>query len=272
MWFTLSSSWESIATVIRATVEILLIATAIYQIYRLFHATKGAQILLGFLVLLVALAIVIALFKLTVISWIIVQVIAPAAVVGLLVIFQPELRNGLARLGSHPMLSRFIKTKQNEFYEELCKTVASLSHQRHGALLAIERTISLKPQIDTGIEINGKFSEELVSTIFYDKTPLHDGAVILAHDKIIAACCVFPVSARQMQDRSLGLRHRAGLGMAEESDAIIIIVSEETGSISLAHSGKLEARLSEAAFKTRLQELLSNPYAHEKVSDTSLAS
>lgn len=256
----------------RAIVEILLLTTAIYQIYRLFHATRGAQVLLGFLLLLVSLYIIIDLFNLSVIHWIIMNIIAPAAVVGLLVIFQPELRNGLARLGSHPFLSGFIKVHGNKFFDALGNTVFQMSNKRCGALFVIERTISLKPQIDTGVQIDATFSEELAMTIFFPDTALHDGAVILARDRIVAAACILPVSQRQMQDRSLGLRHRAALGMAEESDAIIIIVSEETGSISLAHSGKLETNLSQEAFKARLHQLITQIGPDERTTDTTLAS
>lgn len=268
MWDWISATWNNISTSFRAIVEIFLLTVAIYQINRLFHATRGARILLGGLVVLVGVVLLIILFKLKVIAWIIMQILAPGAVVGLLVIFQPELRNGLARLGSRSWFSSFVKVQRNEFYDNLCKAVSNLSNKRFGALFAIEREISLKPQTESGVMMDALFSPELCMNVFYPKTALHDGGVVLSNERIAAAACVFPVSQRELSDRTLGLRHRAGIGISEESDAIVIVVSEETGSVSIAHGGKLERNLDPEEFKKRLHELVHQVGTYEKTSDS----
>ncbi len=267
MWDWLSTTWDSFATSFRAIVEILLLAVGIYQINRLFHKTRGARILLGILVVLVGLALLITLFKLKVIAWIILQVLAPGAVVGLLVIFQPELRNGLAKLGSNPLFASFVKVQQNEFFDNLCKSVVQLSNKRIGALFAIERGISLKGEVETGVTMDALFSPELALTIFFPKTALHDGGIVINNDRIVAAACVFPVTNREMNDRTLGLRHRSAIGVTEETDAISVVVSEETGAISIAYMGRLERNLAPEAFRARLGELIHQVGTYERTSD-----
>lgn len=265
----ISTTWTTIAPYLRASVEILLLTVGIYQVNRFFRGTRAAKILLGILVVLVGLALLITLFKLQVIAWIIMQVIAPGALVGLLVIFQPELRRGLAKLGSNPWFSSFVKGKKSEFLENFCKAAGQLSAKRYGALFAIQRSMDLKEHGETGVEVDALFTPELTSTIFFPKTTLHDGGVIINNERIAAAGCVFPVSKREMSDRSLGLRHRSAVGISEESDAIAVVVSEETGYISIAHGGKLERNLSAENFRIRLEELMrqkSEP-KHEITSD-----
>lgn len=251
-----STTWPKIYKMLRAVVEILLLTIAIYQVNRFFRGTRGAKILLGILVVLVGLAVLITLFKLEVMAWIIMQVIAPGALVGLLVIFQPEIRAFLAKVGSNSLFSPFAQVQQNEFFDNLCQSVKQLSNKRIGALFALERSISLKDHAETGVEIDALFSPELTLTIFFPKTTLHDGGMIIHKERIVAAGCVFPVSRREMNDRSLGLRHRSAVGITEESDSIAIVVSEETGHISLAHAGKLERNLSAEEFRVRLEELM----------------
>lgn len=267
MWDWISTTWDSISSSFRAIVEIILLTVAIYQINRLFHATRGARILLGGLVVLVGVVLLIILFKLKVIAWIIMQILAPGAVVGLLVIFQPELRNGLARLGSRSWFSSFVKVQKNEFYENLCKTAYALSSKRIGGLFAIEREISLKKQVENGVILDAIFSQELCMSIFFPKSPLHDGGIILSSERISAVACVFPVSERELADKTLGLRHRSAMGITEETDAIAIVVSEETGNVSLAYGGKLQRNLSQDDFKKRLQELIHHVGDYEKTSD-----
>jgi diadenylate cyclase len=168
--------------------------------------------------------------------------------VALVVIFQPELRDALARLGSRGFLTYYSR-RRLAFIERLAEAVISLSKKRVGALFAIERGISLKKYLESGVALDARFSSELALTVFHPKTPLHDGGMILANDRVAGAACVFPISQREMQDRSTGLRHRAAIGLAEETDAVVVVVSEETGAISLCVEGKLERGLTEKQFR-----------------------
>lgn len=255
MWKFLISHW-------RDGVEILLLAACIYQIYRTFRATRGAQILVGLITILVFLTLVSALFKFEVIQWIITRAAAVLAF-ALIVIFQPELRNGLARLGSNRLFS-FYSKRQLDFLERFADAVIHLSKKRIGALFAIQRDISLKEQLDTGVMLDARFSPELAMAVFHPKAPLHDGGMIIADDRVAGAACVFPVTEREMQDRSTGLRHRAAIGLTERSDAVAVVVSEETGGISICENGVLLRNLSEKIFREKLAEIFfSSTPSHE---------
>ena len=257
MWSFFQENW-------RSAVEILILWIFIYQIYRAFRATRGARILVGLAIILVALTLASQLLHLEVIGFIITRA-AVVALLALLIIFQPELRSALARLGSS-RLFRFNTTQQEEFLDTLGDSVMQLSKKRFGALFAIERSIELKDQIETGVRIDGAMSSELALTIFHPKTALHDGGVVLANETIVAAACVFPVSQSEVSDRSMGLRHRAGIGLSEETDAVAIVVSEETGAISICVDGRIERNLSEEEFRSRLAEIfLSDEHDTEKV-------
>jgi diadenylate cyclase len=246
----------------RDGVEILLLAACIYQIYRTFRATRGAQILVGLITILVFLTLVSALFKFEVIQWIITRAAAVLAF-ALIVIFQPELRNGLARLGSNRLFS-FYSKRQLDFLERFADAVIHLSKKRIGALFAIQRDISLKEQLDTGVMLDARFSPELAMAVFHPKAPLHDGGMIIADDRVAGAACVFPVTEREMQDRSTGLRHRAAIGLTERTDAVAIVVSEETGGISICENGVLMRNLNEKIFREKLAEIfLSSTPSHE---------
>jgi len=246
MWLFVKEHW-------RDGVEILILAICIYQIYRAFRATRGAQILVGLGLILVVLTLVSQVFKFQVIGWIITRAAALLAF-ALLVIFQPELRNALARLGSSKWFS-FSSTRRVAFLERFADAVIALSKKRIGAIFAIQRSISLKPHLETGVTLDATFSPELAMTVFFPKSPLHDGGMIIADDRVAAAGCVFPVSQRELSDRSLGLRHRAAIGLSEESDAVVVVVSEETGSISICVDGELQRNLGEKLFREKLSDI-----------------
>lgn len=246
MWLFVKEHW-------RDGVEILILAICIYQIYRAFRATRGAQILVGLGLILVVLTLVSQVFKFQVIGWIITRAAALLAF-ALLVIFQPELRNALARLGSSKWFS-FSSTRRVAFLERFADAVIALSKKRIGAIFAVQRSISLKPHLETGVMLDATFSPELAMTVFFPKSPLHDGGMIIADDRVAAAGCVFPVSQRELSDRSLGLRHRAAIGLSEESDAVIVVVSEETGSISICVDGELQRNLGEKLFREKLADI-----------------
>jgi len=237
----------------RAATEIGVLWLLIYQTFRVFRSTRGARILIGLAVVVIVLTLASQLLELKVIEWIIKSAAAILAF-GLLIIFQPELRNALARLGSTNFFS-FSTRHQQEFLDALADAVVKLSNKRFGALFAIERNISLENYESTGVTIDAQLSVELVTTIFHPKTSLHDGGMVLSQERVEAAGCIFPVSQKELSDRALGLRHRAGLGISEDTDAVAIVVSEETGAISILVDGKMLRDLSEADFRKKLEDI-----------------
>jgi len=256
-------AWDFIRQHWRDGIEILILAIAIYQIFRAFRATRGARILVGLVVILVAITLLLRLFEFAVISWLVTRA-AILLVFAVPIIFQPELRNALAKLGSSRLFS-FSNKSQLDFLEIFEDSVVALSKKRIGALFAIERDIALKPYEETGVMLNADFSPELSMTVFFPKTPLHDGGMVISNKKVTAAACVFPVSQRELADRSIGLRHRAAIGVTEESDCVAVIVSEETGAISICMDGHLERNLGEEKFRARMAEIfLASDNNHEK--------
>lgn len=248
-------------------VEILVIALVVYWAYRNFRSKRGVRILARLLITLLLITIVSELLGLTVIGWL-VKHVALFMSVALIVAFQPELRRAIAELGNSGFL--FISEKKQELAEQLEDAVRLLSAKRFGAIFAIERGIALNSHLETGVEIDAKFSLELVMTIFHPKTALHDGGMIIREGRVLGAGCVFPVTQKEFQNRSIGLRHRAGVGLTEESDAIAIVVSEETGDISLCHSGEIERDLDAETFRRRLRELLEVD-EHEKPASSTVS-
>lgn len=256
-------AWDFVRNHWRDGIEILILAIAIYQIFRAFRATRGARILVGLVVILVAVTLLLKLFEFPVIWWLLTRA-AILLVFAVPIIFQPELRNALAKLGSSRLFS-FTNKSQLDFLEVFEDSVVALSKKRIGALFAIERDIALKPYEETGVMLNADFSPELAMTVFFPKTPLHDGGMVISNKKVTAAACVFPVSQRELADRSTGLRHRAAIGVTEESDCVAVIVSEETGSISICIDGQLERNLGEEKFRARMAEIfLANEENNEK--------
>ncbi|BCX47303.1 hypothetical protein HAHE_12110 [Haloferula helveola] len=258
--------WEFIRQHWRHAIEILILSIGIYQIYRAFRATRGARILVGLVVILVVLTALLQLFKFQVITWIVTRGLL-VLLVALPVIFQPEIRTALARVGSSRWLDWLLRNDRRQivFLESLDEAVVMLSKKRIGALFAIERNISLKGQQETGVTLNADFSPELAMAIFFPKSPLHDGAMLLADEKIQAAGCVLPVSQRELSDRSMGLRHRAAIGLTEETDSVCVVVSEETGAISICAEGAIHRNLTEDEFKEKMADIfLSKTNTDEK--------
>ena len=249
----LSSLQQLIEQEWNSALEILFLAVGIYYGYLYFRGTRGARVLTGLALFLVTLTFLSEALNLVVIRWLIARY-SVFLVVALVVIFQPELRRGFAELGSR---SFFRSNKQDkQTLDRLCECVYELAAKHYGALIAIERDIGLRSYAETGVELDGAFSPELLLTIFHPKTALHDGGLILRDDRVIAAACIFPVSQRESLDRSYGLRHRAGLGLAEETDAAAIIVSEETGSVSLCLGNSIRRGLPMAELRRRLGQIL----------------
>ena len=239
----------------RSAIEVFILAVVIYYGYLYFRGTRGAKVLTGMALIFLSLILVSQLLQLVVISWLMRSLTAFMAI-ALVVIFQPELRRALAELGSHHIFSG--ASQSRETVETITDVIFELSNRQLGALIAMERDITLRQFVESGVNIDCDLSPELIVTIFYPKTPLHDGGLILHNDRILAAACIFPVSQREDLDRNLGLRHRAGLGITEESDAIALVVSEETGIVSICHRGKIERNFEPDTFRKRLSELLLN--------------
>jgi diadenylate cyclase len=237
----------------KAGFEVLLLAGAIYYFLLLFRGTRGAAVLSGFIITLLVVAGVTQLFQLDVLNWILSRFLALIAI-AVLVIFQPELRRALAQLGSqNPFASSRLRI---ELIDVLVESARSLSQKQCGGLIAVEREIGFRGVAETGVAVDAKATPELLTTIFFQNTPLHDGGVVLRGDRIAAAACIFPLTQKQGLSTQLGMRHRAAIGLSEETDAIVIVVSEETGDISVAKDGTLKSGLDEDAFREYLSKTL----------------
>jgi diadenylate cyclase len=216
-------------------------------------------------VLLLSLTLISRLLDLAVINWLLVS-FSGFLVVGLVVIFQPELRRVLAELGSHRLFS--FGNQENEALDELIESMQLLSARRCGALFALQRHIDLKPYAETGVELDAAISPELITTIFHPKTSLHDGGVIVDQGRLRAGGCVFPVSQREVRDRAIGLRHRAGLGITEETDAIALVVSEESGALSVCFKGEIAHDLEPEELREHVTRILQGGSLKNKPSQT----
>ena len=236
-----------------ASIEIGLLALLLYYTYRYFRGTRGGRVLAGLAFSVVGLALLSQALNLVVFRWLIDRIFIFLPVV-VAVVFQPELRRIFADLGSRSLI--FSRKQGARNLEVLCSSVFEMANRHCGALIAIERGIGLRTYAETGVTIDAFFSSELIQTIFQPKTALHDGGVILRGERIAAAACIFPVTQRESLDRSFGLRHRAGLGLCEETDAVAIVVSEETGSVSLCFDHSVERGLSRGELRLRLGTIL----------------
>lgn len=231
--FLLSTLWRPI-------IEIPIIAIVFYYIYLFIRDTRALQLTKGFFILILAFFIA-EQFKLYAISWILTELF-PISIIGFIIIFHPEIRRALAQLGKRPFFSLFEKDedyKEQHLSEVIVNAIIYLAEKKIGALIALERDIGLKNYYSTGVAINGEISQELLCTIFMPHTPLHDGGIIICEDKIMAAATLFPLSQRPFITQMMGTRHRAAVGLTEETDALVLVVSEETGVVSLASGGKI---------------------------------
>jgi diadenylate cyclase len=237
----------------RVGLEIILLWIVIYFILRFIRGTRGARVLLGFVFLMLLLTIISRAFHLAAISWLLGHFFA-FIVVALVVIFQPELRRVLAEVGSQPIF--FTSSNERAVIDTLVKSVLALSSRKVGALIAVEREMGLKAIAEAGAPIDGKLTQELLEQLFYPNSPLHDGGVIIQNDRIAAAACIFPLTPRTDLAKSVGTRHRAALGLSEDTDAVVLVVSEETGRISVACQSELQQDLDHQQLKDLLASLL----------------
>lgn len=239
--------------------DIGLVTAVIYGVLHLIRGTRAVQVLRGFIVVALIVFAASSLIKLPAFEWL-VDGLLPALVVAVPVIFQPELRRALEKLGRLNNYFRFSRSNpESPMVTAVKEASLYLSQRRHGALIVFERDTGLQEYIDTGILLNADPSTELLTTIFNKNTELHDGAIIMRGEKVSAAACVMPLSTSSLTDRQMGLRHRAALGISEVSDAVAMVVSEETGQISIAHNGRIMRRQDVSRLDMILNSFLHNP-------------
>jgi len=233
------SSFQTTLTI--DILDVIIVAFLFYRVFLLIRGTRAAQMFIG-LFLLILLAFVARWLNMNALNWIL-SSLKTVWVIAFVILFQPELRRVLSLLGQNRILRYFIKVEESSTVSEIVKACHQLTQQGFGAIIAIEQDVGLRNYIETGTPIDAQVTAELIVTIFTPPSPLHDGAVIIEKNRIVAAGCILPLSPNPRLAKSLGTRHRAGLGLSEETDAVVIIASEETRTISLAVSGKLKRKL-----------------------------
>jgi len=240
--------------------DIIIVFYVIYRILLVIRGTRATQMLLG-LLLLVICSILAQWFHLNSLS-LMISTLQAVWVLGFIIVFQPELRRGLAELGRSRFFSFFMRSSEGKIIEEVIKAVEKLVVRKFGALLVLEREASLKSYVETGTRLDAKVSAELIAALFTHKSPLHDGAVIIGRLILKAAGCILPLTEQPVYDKELGTRHRAAIGLSEETDAVVIVVSEETQQISLTYEGFLERNISIETLRKRIKELTSEIIAY----------
>jgi diadenylate cyclase len=250
-------NWSEIRQIIeqiwRPGLEILILTVGLYYAFRFIRGTRGAPVVTGFLVLLLTLVLVTYFLKLEVLKWIL-GAFSAFFLVAVVVLFQPEVRRMLAELGNLPLFAS--ASEQREAIEVIIQTVERLADVRIGTLIAIEQSIQLQEAVESGIEVDCAATPEMLETIFFPNNAIHDGGVIIKGDRIAYAACIFPLTQRADLSKSLGTRHRAAIGLSEETDAVVVVVSEETGAISHAYKGHLVRGVTVEALRAFLTSVL----------------
>ena len=246
----------------RPVLEIAILAVGIYYSFNFVRGTRGAPVVYGFVLLVLGLTVLAFVLHLEVLSWLLRSFVAFAAV-AVMIIFQPELRRILAELGTHPLFAT--SHEQRENIEVIIQTVERLAEVRIGALIAIEQSIQLQEATESGLPVDCEATPEMLETIFFPNNAIHDGGVIMKGDRIAFAACIFPLSQRQDLNPSLGTRHRAAIGLTEETDAVVVVVSEETGSISYAYKGQLVRGVTAEQLRAFLTSILIKPGKQHRI-------
>ena len=240
----------------RPALEILILAVLIYFVFKFVRGTRGWPVVIGFVVVLLALTAVTTILDLKVLRWILGSASVFIAL-GALVIFQPELRRMLAELGNLPLFAT--THEQRESIEVIIQTAERLAEVKIGALIAIEQSIHLYEAVESGVRVDCDATPEMLEAIFFPNNAIHDGGVIIKGDRIAYAACIFPLTQRQDLNKSLGTRHRAAIGLSEETDAVIVVVSEETGMVSHAYKGQLVRGVTLEELRSFLSSVLLQP-------------
>jgi diadenylate cyclase len=251
-----NSFWNDIQNDWRPALEVFILAVAIYYITRFLRGTRGWPIVIGFVVVLLGLFALTQVLGLVVLSQLLRAAYAFFAV-AVVIIFQPELRRLLAELGNLPLFSSAHEQREN--IEVIIQTVERLSEVKIGALIAIEQTIHLHDAVESGVYVDCEATPEMLETIFFPNNAIHDGGVIIKGDRIMFAACIFPLSQRPGLAKSLGTRHRAAIGLSEETDAVVVVVSEENGTISHAYKGQLVRGVTAEELRSFLTSVLLQP-------------
>lgn len=233
--------------------EILMLAVLFYYIILFFRGTRGAQVLLGLTLVLVSLLLLTQLFHLDTLNWLLKHFSVYLAI-AFIIIFQPEIRRALAELGKQHVFAG--TARERTLVDHIVQAVLILGERKIGALIAVEREIGTRVTQETGVKLDSLVTPELLASVFFPHTPLHDGGVIIRGERIVAAGCLFPLSPRAELSKTLGTRHRAAIGLTEETDAIVVVVSEETGTVSVAYKGKLTRGLDEERLRRVLSGVL----------------
>jgi len=234
-------------------IDVALVAFLFYRVLILMKGTRSAQIVLG-VFLLFFISFLAFWFRLEGLTWLITN-IATVGILVLVIVFQPELRNALAQIGHNKLFRLFFRYEKSKTLDELVKAAIRLSQMRYGGLLIIEREIGLKDLIETGKALNAEVSADLLVTIFTPYTPLHDGAAIVQGDYLVAVACTLPLTQNPRYGKLFGMRHKAAIGVTEESDAIALAISEETGKTSIAYKGVLYQDIDKSTLKERLVKM-----------------
>lgn len=237
----------------RDLLDIAIVSVILYRLLLLVKGTKAARMLIG-LALLLAASVVARLVPLYTLDWLL-QSFWGYIVIALVVIFQPEIRRALAKMGETSFLPASTSAEEFKGLEEIVKAAVTMSGRKIGALIALQRETDLKDFIELGTPLDAKISKELLLSIFHPSSPIHDGAVVIRGNRAVAAGCFLPVTLSSEISKTLGTRHRAAIGLTEETDAIVVVVSEETGDISLSEHGVLEGHLDMSGLRDRLTEI-----------------
>lgn len=239
---------------VTSIIDILIVAAIIYQFLVLVKGTRAFQMVVGVAVLILAFFLA-RLGELATVNWLITTLL-PYAIFALIVVFAAEIRQALAKVGRKITFASTSQARGEGSYDDIVLAANLFSQHQTGALIVIEREIGLRTYIESGVPLDAKLSYDLLATIFRPSAPLHDGAAIVQKDRVAAAACFLPLSMNPVLSTQLGTRHRAGIGITEETDAVAVIVSEETGAISLAVAGSIERDLAVDDLRERLSELL----------------
>ncbi len=231
-------------------IDVLIVAFLFYRLFAMIKGTRASQMFVGLVVIVFA-SIVAQWFRLSALNWMIGS-LKTVWVILFVILFQPELRALLTHIGQNRLVRALIRVEEYGVVSEVIKAVEEMSKDRRGALIVFERDMGLRNYVETGTKLEAKVSAELLETIFTPHSPLHDGACVIRGDEIVAAGCILPLSQTEGLSPVLGTRHRAALGLAEETDAAVLIVSEETGAISVAHKGSLKWNLDEGQLRSEL--------------------
>ncbi len=240
---------------LRSALDILIIAALIYYLLKLLRGTRAVQ-------MLVAIALIVLFYRgarwarLEMVEWLLTTML-PYIAIALIILFQPEIRRALSRFGRNVSLMKFASHNPKAMHDDIVMAAEYFSQNRIGALMVVERQAGLRTYIESGIPLDAKLSYDLLVSIFRPGSPLHDGAVIIEGSRVAAAGCFLPLSLNPLISKQLGTRHRAAIGVTEDSDAVVVLVSEETGSISLTSAGAIDTNLAPEELSDRLSEMFS---------------